>query len=87
MGGWEWTGLILSLVGIDLVVLLAWVLIDPLQRQVEIFPIVKPSRDDINDENIRPILQHCRSERFPLPPPPSGWTGIGVFGGRTCGSG
>lgn len=58
---WSLYVLVALLLAIDLTLLLVWQLTDPLQRQLETFPLEKPllSTDDIR---ISPGLEHCESE-------------------------
>jgi len=45
---------------IDLLILIPWAIVDPLQRDVEQFPLEEPTNVD-DDIKIRPELEHCRS--------------------------
>ncbi|XP_065346154.1 gamma-aminobutyric acid type B receptor subunit 1 isoform X2 [Cloeon dipterum] len=45
---------------VDIILMLCWQIIDPLQRSIEIFPLEDPSSTD-DDIKIRPELEHCES--------------------------
>ena len=50
-----------GMVVIDVIVLLIWLIQDPLKRNIESFPLEDPL--DINDDiKIRPELEHCESD-------------------------
>lgn len=49
-----------GLLVIDLIIMLAWQLLDPLQRRVELFPLEDPI-SSADDSKIRPELEHCES--------------------------
>lgn len=49
-----------GLLVVDFVILLAWQLHDPLQREIEHFPLEDPM-SALDDSKIRPELEHCRS--------------------------
>lgn len=61
-----------GLLSVDLVILLTWQFIDPLQRRLETFPLEKPllATDDIR---ISPELEHCESENQSI------WLGMYVW--------
>lgn len=40
--------------------MIAWQVIDPLQRRVELFPLEEPLEES-DDSKIRPELEHCES--------------------------
>lgn len=40
--------------------MLAWQLLDPLQRRIELFPLENPF-SSADDSKIRPELEHCES--------------------------
>lgn len=46
---------------IDFVIMLAWQLLDPLQRRIELFPYEDPMSAS-DDSKILPELEHCESE-------------------------
>lgn len=52
--------MVTGLLAIDIILLLAWQLHDPLQRRVELFPLEDPP-SMADDEKIRPELEHCES--------------------------
>lgn len=54
--------MVTGLLSVDLIILLAWQIFDPLQRILETFPLEDPisTTDDIK---IRPELEHCESEK------------------------
>lgn len=49
-----------GLLVIDLIIMIAWQVIDPLQRRVELFPLEDPLEES-DDSKIRPELEHCES--------------------------
>ncbi|XP_053958824.1 gamma-aminobutyric acid type B receptor subunit 1 [Anastrepha ludens] len=57
---WKLYTMVSGLLSVDLVILLAWQIFDPLQRILETFPLEDPvlTSDDIK---IRPELEHCES--------------------------
>ncbi|XP_037911823.1 gamma-aminobutyric acid type B receptor subunit 1 isoform X3 [Hermetia illucens] len=59
---WKFYIMVSGLLFVDLVILITWQVIDPLQRSLEIFPLENPVSitDDIK---IRPELEHCESKR------------------------
>ncbi|XP_055848859.1 gamma-aminobutyric acid type B receptor subunit 1 isoform X1 [Episyrphus balteatus] len=69
---WKLYTMVSGLLSVDLVILLAWQIFDPLQRILETFPLEDPisTTDDIQ---IRPELEHCESERNSM------WLGL-VYG-------
>lgn len=44
----------------DIVLLVSWQVLDPLQRKMETFPLEAPPFGD-DDARIRPELEHCES--------------------------
>lgn len=50
-----------GLLSVDIVILLTWQLIDPLQRRLEPFPLENPM-NNVDDIKIRPELEHCESD-------------------------
>lgn len=50
-----------GLLVLDVTLLSAWQIRDPLQRKVETFPLEAPRHND-DDVHIRPELEHCESE-------------------------
>lgn len=52
--------MVTGLLAVDFVILLAWQLHDPLQREIELFPLEDPM-SSLDDSKIRPELEHCRS--------------------------
>lgn len=50
-----------GLLVLDITLLSAWQIRDPLQRKVETFPLEAPRHND-DDVHIRPELEHCESE-------------------------
>ncbi|KNC24020.1 hypothetical protein FF38_00223 [Lucilia cuprina] len=69
---WKLYTMVTGLLSIDLIILLAWQIFDPLQRILETFPLEDPlsTTDDIK---IRPELEHCESEKNSM------WLGL-VYG-------
>lgn len=61
MHGWKLYTMVGGLLLVDITLLTAWQLRDPLQRRVEIFPLEAPRHHD-DDVHIRPELEHCESE-------------------------
>ena len=49
------------LLSLDVIVLVTWQVIDPLKRELDSFPHEKP-QDITMDIEIKPQLEHCRSE-------------------------
>lgn len=49
-----------GLLVVDFVLLSVWQLYDPLQREIEHFPLEDPF-SALDDSKIRPELEHCRS--------------------------
>ncbi|XP_042907010.1 gamma-aminobutyric acid type B receptor subunit 1 isoform X1 [Parasteatoda tepidariorum] len=68
---WKLYIMIGVLVIIDVLILTAWQLIDPLQRKIDIFPLEDP--ESIEDIKIEPQLEHCESVNNAI------WLGI-IFG-------
>lgn len=58
---WKLYSMVSGLLVFDFVVLLAWQLHDPLQRQIETFPLEDPD-SVLDDSKIRPELEHCESQ-------------------------
>lgn len=52
--------MVIALLIVDLIILITWQITDPLQRDVELFPLEEPANSD-DDIKIRPELEHCRS--------------------------
>lgn len=52
--------MLVVLLVVDLVILITWQVLDPLQRDIELFPLEDPASAD-DDVKIRPELEHCRS--------------------------
>ncbi|XP_065357057.1 gamma-aminobutyric acid type B receptor subunit 1 [Calliphora vicina] len=69
---WKLYSMVTGLLSVDLILLLAWQIFDPLQRILETFPLEDPisTTDDIK---IRPELEHCESEKNSM------WLGL-VYG-------
>uniref|UniRef100_A0A1A9ZMX7 G-protein coupled receptors family 3 profile domain-containing protein n=1 Tax=Glossina pallidipes TaxID=7398 RepID=A0A1A9ZMX7_GLOPL len=59
---WKLYTMVTGLLSVDLIILIAWQVIDPLQRILETFPLEDPisTTDDIK---IRPELEHCESSQ------------------------
>lgn len=53
--------IVIFLLAVDVAILFLWQCMDPLKRDIQIFPLENPlnSNDDIK---IRPELEHCKSE-------------------------
>jgi len=45
----------------DVILMITWQILDPLQRSIEVFPLEDPSSTD-DDIKIRPELEHCESQ-------------------------
>lgn len=58
---WKLYSMVTGLLVVDVVLLLAWQLHDPLQRRVEVFPLEAPP-SIADDVKIRPELEHCESQ-------------------------
>ncbi|KAK9306348.1 hypothetical protein QLX08_003030 [Tetragonisca angustula] len=57
---WKLYTMVSGLLVMDIVLLVAWQVLDPLQRNIETFPLeLSPFGDD--DARIRPELEHCES--------------------------
>uniref|UniRef100_A0A1A9UIR0 G-protein coupled receptors family 3 profile domain-containing protein n=1 Tax=Glossina austeni TaxID=7395 RepID=A0A1A9UIR0_GLOAU len=69
---WKLYTMVTGLLSVDLIILIAWQVIDPLQRILETFPLEDPisTTDDIK---IRPELEHCESSQNSV------WLGL-VYG-------
>ncbi|XP_049312986.1 gamma-aminobutyric acid type B receptor subunit 1 isoform X2 [Bactrocera dorsalis] len=69
---WKLYTMVSGLLSVDLVILFAWQIFDPLQRILETFPLEDPvlTSDDIK---IRPELEHCESHHNSM------WLGL-VYG-------
>nr|XP_034841362.1 gamma-aminobutyric acid type B receptor subunit 1 [Maniola hyperantus] len=61
MHGWKLYTMVGGLLAVDVALLTAWQIRDPLQRRVEIFPLEAPRHHD-DDVHIRPELEHCESD-------------------------
>ncbi|KAJ8933145.1 hypothetical protein NQ314_014188, partial [Rhamnusium bicolor] len=57
---WKLYSMVSGLLVIDFVIMLAWQLLDPLQRRIELFPLEAPI-SSLDDAQIRPELEHCES--------------------------
>lgn len=64
--------MVTGLLVLDIVIMLAWQLHDPLQRRVELFPLEDPI-SAADDSKIRPELEHCESENNTV------WLGV-IYG-------
>lgn len=53
--------IVIFLLAVDVAILFLWQCMDPLKRDIQVFPMENPlnSNDDIK---IRPELEHCKSE-------------------------
>ncbi|GLV38004.1 metabotropic GABA-B receptor subtype 1 [Carabus blaptoides fortunei] len=69
---WKLYTMVTGLLALDMVLLLAWQLQDPLQRRVELFPLEDPPSAS-DDVKIRPELEHCESHNNTV------WLGV-VYG-------
>ncbi|XP_066588342.1 gamma-aminobutyric acid type B receptor subunit 1 isoform X3 [Prorops nasuta] len=58
---WKLYTMVSALLAIDVIILGAWQVLDPLQRRIEVFPLESPLFGD-DDARIRPELEHCESE-------------------------
>lgn len=57
---WKLYTMVSGLLAMDIVLLMSWQVLDPLQRKMETFPLESsPFGDD--DARIRPELEHCES--------------------------
>ncbi|XP_058799199.1 gamma-aminobutyric acid type B receptor subunit 1 isoform X1 [Phymastichus coffea] len=66
---WKLYTMVSILLVIDIVILTAWQVVDPLQRTIEVFPLEASMQGD-DDARIRPELEHCESEHNSV------WLGI-----------
>lgn len=57
---WKLYTMVSGLLVVDIVLLICWQVLDPLQRKVETFPLESPSYGD-DDARISPELEHCES--------------------------
>ncbi|XP_026670561.1 gamma-aminobutyric acid type B receptor subunit 1 isoform X2 [Ceratina calcarata] len=57
---WKLYTMISGLLTVDIVLLVCWQVLDPLQRKMETFPLESPPFGD-DDARIRPELEHCES--------------------------
>lgn len=57
---WKLYTMVSALLAIDIVLLGCWQALDPLQRNIEVFPLELPPYGD-DDARIRPELEHCES--------------------------
>ncbi|XP_015522970.1 gamma-aminobutyric acid type B receptor subunit 1 isoform X1 [Neodiprion pinetum] len=58
---WKLYTMVSALLTIDVIILSAWQLLDPLQRRIEVFQL-EPSLYGDDDARIRPELEHCESD-------------------------
>lgn len=65
MQPWKLYSMVSGLLVIDLIVLTAWQVYDPLQRRMQVFPLEDPASTD-DDVKILPELEHCESENHSL---------------------
>lgn len=57
---WKLYTMVTGLLVIDLIILIVWQVLDPLQRKLESFPLEDPA--SLNDDiKIHPQLEHCES--------------------------
>ncbi|EEC10249.1 metabotropic GABA-B receptor subtype, putative, partial [Ixodes scapularis] len=66
---WKLYGMVGAMVLIDAVILTAWQLVDPMKRELEIFPLEDPEMSD-EDVKIEPALEHCESKNHAI------WLGV-----------
>lgn len=66
---WKLYGMVGAMVLIDAVILTAWQLVDPMKRELEIFPLEDPEMSD-EDIKIEPALEHCESKNHAI------WLGV-----------
>lgn len=57
---WKLYSMVSGLLLVDVVIMLAWQMLDPLQRRIELFPLEAPV-SSLDDAQIRPELEHCES--------------------------
>ncbi|XP_017760337.1 PREDICTED: gamma-aminobutyric acid type B receptor subunit 1 isoform X2 [Eufriesea mexicana] len=57
---WKLYTMVSGLLAVDIVLLISWQILDPLQRKMETFPLEAPPFGD-DDARIRPELEHCES--------------------------
>ncbi|KAG8195614.1 hypothetical protein JTE90_017911 [Oedothorax gibbosus] len=68
---WKLYIMISVLLTIDVLILSAWQIFDPLRRKLEVFPLEDP--EELEDIKIEPQLEHCESENQAI------WLGI-IYG-------
>lgn len=54
--------MVTGLLSVDLIILIVWQIVDPLQRILETFPLEDP-KSITDDIKIRPELEHCESQQ------------------------
>ncbi|XP_050307977.1 gamma-aminobutyric acid type B receptor subunit 1 [Anthonomus grandis grandis] len=57
---WKLYSMVSGLLVVDLIIMISWQVLDPLQRRIELFPLEEPE-DELDDSKIRPELEHCES--------------------------
>ncbi|XP_066139007.1 gamma-aminobutyric acid type B receptor subunit 1 isoform X1 [Euwallacea fornicatus] len=57
---WKLYSMVSGLLVIDLIIMISWQVVDPLQRRVELFPLEEPLEES-DDSKTRPELEHCES--------------------------
>ncbi|XP_076252182.1 gamma-aminobutyric acid type B receptor subunit 1 isoform X2 [Rhynchophorus ferrugineus] len=55
---WKLYSMVSGLLVIDIIIMMAWQIIDPLYRKIEMFPLEDPAEES-DDSKIRPELEHC----------------------------
>lgn len=71
VASWKLYTMVGILLMFDLVILLSWQIIDPLQKKMEVFPLEDP--EESLDIKIEPQLEHCESENNAI------WLGV-IYG-------
>ncbi|XP_046543396.1 gamma-aminobutyric acid type B receptor subunit 1-like [Haliotis rubra] len=69
---WELYIVVTILLLLDISVLVAWQILDPLQRKLDLFSLEAPT-DTEEDIQLRPMLEHCNSDNLTV------WLGV-LFG-------
>ncbi|XP_030766510.1 gamma-aminobutyric acid type B receptor subunit 1 [Sitophilus oryzae] len=60
---WKLYSMVSGLLVIDIIIMLAWQIIDPLYRKIEMFPLEDPPEES-DDSKIRPELEHCGTDNI-----------------------
>ncbi|GMT35187.1 hypothetical protein PFISCL1PPCAC_26484, partial [Pristionchus fissidentatus] len=61
---------IVAFVAMDLIIILVWMLTDPLKKKRESFPTIDPANGTDEDVKLKPVLELCQSENHTI------WTSV-----------